>query len=159
MAAAMLKGMKFSQVVATSQQISATRSRTAKVQAVAHTLRLAAPREARLVAHYLSGSLPQRRTGVGARSLSNLPAPAATDTLHVADVDAIIADIAALSGSGSGTRRKEKLIDLFARATGNEQRLLRDLFTGQVRHGALDGVLQTAIAVAADVPVDAVRRP
>lgn len=158
MAAAMLKGMKFSQVVATSQQISATRSRTAKVQAVAHALHLAKPGEARLVAHYLSGSLPQRRTGVGARSLSNLPAPAATDTLQVADVDAIIADIAALSGSGSGARRKEMLTDLFARATADEQRLLRDLFTGQVRHGALDGVLQTAIAAAADVPVDAVRR-
>ncbi len=150
--------MRFADVVAVSARVAATTSRTAKVKAVAEALQAASPEEARLVAHYLSGSLPQRRTGVGWRSLTDLPAPADGPTLEVVDVDHVMAELAGMAGAGSAGLRKNALHDLFSRATADEAALLRGLLTGEVRQGALDGVLQAAIAQAAGVPVAAVRR-
>lgn len=150
--------MRFADVVATSEKVAATAARNAKVAAVAAALSEAGPGQARLAAYYLSGKLPQRRTGVGWRSLTNLPAPAAEPTLTLDEVDAAITHLAGLAGAGSAAQRRSALEHLYARATASEQRLLTGLFTGEVRQGALDGVLQTAIAKAAGVPVAAVRR-
>ncbi|WP_040632158.1 ATP-dependent DNA ligase [Mobilicoccus pelagius] len=150
--------MRFGEVVATSAQVGATRSRTTKTSLVADALRRAGAGEARLVASYLAGELPQRRTGVGWRSLTSLPEPADTSTVTVADVDTAITEIAALTGAGSGARRATAVAALFGRLTASEQAFLRGLLTGEVRQGALDGVLQAAVAEAADVPVAAVRR-
>ncbi len=150
--------VRLADVVATSARVGATRSRTAKIAAVAEALREAGSDAARIVAFYLSGALPQRRTGVGWRGLASLPAPAEQPTLTVAEVDAALEDISALAGTGSAGRRREAVNDLFARATADEQAFLRGLLTGEVRQGALDGVLQAAIAEAAAVPAAAVRR-
>ena len=57
-------------LVNTFDAVRATRSRKAKIAAVAASLRLAADDEVFVVATYLSGSLTQRRTGVGWRSMS-----------------------------------------------------------------------------------------
>lgn len=152
------RGAAFVDVVDTSAQVGATRSRTAKTTLVAEALRRAGPDDARLVASYLAGELPQRRTGVGWRSLTSLPDPAPEPSLSVAEVDAAITDLAALSGAGSGARRSAAVAALFGRLTAAEQTFLRGLLTGEVRQGALDGVLQAAVAQAADVPVAAVRR-
>ncbi|MDO5627165.1 MAG: ATP-dependent DNA ligase [Mobilicoccus sp.] len=148
----------FAQVVATSAEVGATRSRNAKIAAVARALREAGPDDAGIVAFYLSGTLPQRRTGVGYRSLTDLPEPAGEASLTVAEVDAALEEIAGVAGQGSAARRREAVTALFARATADEQRFLVGLLTGEVRQGALDGVLQAAIAEAADVPATAVRR-
>ncbi|GMA42044.1 DNA ligase B [Mobilicoccus caccae] len=144
--------------MATSEAVAATRSRTAKVTLVADALRAAGPEGARLAAFYLSGTLPQRRTGIGWRSLAELPAPAGEASLELGDVDEALEEISALSGAGSAGRRRAAVQAVFAAATEREQRFLRGLLTGEVRQGALDGVLQAAIAEAADVPAAAVRR-
>lgn len=154
-----------------SRQVAATRSRTQKTALVAQALREAAgaagggapgdlphPDDARLVAAYLAGSLPQRRTGIGWRSLTALPGPADAAHLSIRDVDAALTHISALAGAGSAARRTEAVAALFAALTADEQRYLADLLTGQVRQGALDGVLLAAIASAAQVPEAAVRR-
>lgn len=150
--------MQFVDVVTVSAQVAATRSRTAKTELVAEALRSAGPEGAGVAAAYLAGALPQRRTGVGWRSLTDLPEPAAAPSLTVADVDAAMQVLAGEAGSGSAGRRREALQALFAAATDDEQRFLRGLLTGEIRQGALDGVLIAAIAVAADVPDTAVRR-
>ena len=136
----------------------ATRSRKAKIAAVAASLRLSADDEVFVVATYLSGSLTQRRTGVGWRSLTDLPAPAAGPSLTVLEVDAAFETLAGVAGAGSQAERRRLLDALFGAATADEQALLRGLVTGEVRTGALEGVLVEGIATAFEVPSPVVRR-
>ena len=153
--------MLLADVVATSQAVAATASRTAKVDALAACLRRAAddgPDVVEVVASHLSGVLPQRRIGVSWRGLQSLPAPAAAPSLTVEEVDAAATRIAAIAGSGSAASRSSAVRELFARATADEQRWLRGLITGETRQGAGDGVILQAIAKAAEVPDAAVRR-
>lgn len=150
--------MRFADVVAVSSQVGATRSRNAKTELVAQALRAAEPDEVAIVASYLAGTLPQRRTGVGWRSLMERPDPAADPSLSVAEVDAAITAIAGLAGAGSAGRRTAALNELLGAMTRPEQDFVAGLLTGELRQGALDGVLVAAIAKAADVPDAAVRR-
>ncbi len=150
--------VRFADLVEVSAQVAATRSRTAKTELVAAALREADPVETRLVASYLAGTLPQRRTGVGWRALMTRPRPAAEPSLSVADVDAAIARLAGLQGAGSAARRSGSLERLLAAMTAAEQDFVSGLLTGEIRQGALDGVLVAAIAKAAAVPDSAVRR-
>ncbi|TXL57627.1 ATP-dependent DNA ligase [Aeromicrobium terrae] len=150
--------MQLIDLVATFDAVRATRSRKAKIAAVAEALRAAGDDEVLVVATYLGGSLTQRRTGIGWRSLSELPPPAPEPTLGVLEVDAAFERIAAIGGAGSQAERRQQLGALFGAATEDEQRLLAGLVTGEVRTGALEGILVEAIAAAFDVPGPVVRR-
>ena len=66
--------------------------------------------------------------------------------------------IAGLSGSGSQSAKRETLHALMGRATATEQAFLGALVGGELRQGALDGVMLDAVATAADVPAPLVRR-
>jgi DNA ligase-1 len=149
-------------VVQASAAAAATRSRKAKVATLAALLhRLPEspdPREVEVLAHHLAGSLRQRRTGLGWRGLQQLPDPAGAPTLTVLDVDEAFEQLAALAGPGSQAARAAAVADLFGSATAEEQRWLRGVVTGEVRQGALDAVVQEAVAAAAGVPLTAVRR-
>lgn len=150
--------MLLADVVAASHTASATRSRLAKTAAVADALRSAGPDDAATVAAYLSGVLPQRRIGVSWRGLSTLPEPAAEPSVTVAEVDEALTTIGHIGGAGSGATRAAAVVELFERLTADEQVYLRALVTGQVRQGALDGVMLAAIASASKVPEAEVRR-
>jgi DNA ligase-1 len=145
-------------VAATSAALAATRSRLAKRALLVDLLRRAEPAEVPVVARYLAGELRQRRTGLGWRSLQQLPEPAAAPALGVLAVDAAFERMAALSGPGSAGARTALAAEVFGAATADEQRLLRGLVTGELRQGALDALLLDAVAEAAGVPVAAVRR-
>ncbi len=148
-------------VVATSAEVAATRSRKAKVAALAGLLsrvRSADPLEVRVVTAYLAGSLLQRRTGLGWRSLQSLPVPATAPSLDVVEVHAALDRIAALAGAGSQAARAAAVTELFGAAIADEQQWLRGLVTGEVRQGALDSLVQEGLAAAGDVPLAAVRR-
>jgi DNA ligase-1 len=145
-------------LAAASEAVSGTTRRTEKVAAVAAALRAADPDEVPVVVAYLSGELRQRRTGVGWASLRDLPAPAPDPTLGVSEVDAALAEVAGLAGAGSQAERVRRVAALFGRATEPEQRLLRGLLTGELRQGALVGVMLAAVAQAAAVPLADVRR-
>src|SRR5215208_1007588 len=153
-----MTAMLLADLVSVSAAVAATRSRTAKVQAVAGALRGTDPGEAPAVVAFLSGELRQRQIGVGWSSLKDPPEPAGTASLTVAEVDDAFGRIGALSGRGSQAARRDALGALFARATADEAEFLRRLLLGDLRQGALEGVVVTAVAAAADVPVDAVRR-
>lgn len=150
--------MLLADLVGTSAAVAVTRSRRAKVQLLAACLRLAAPDELLPTVAYLSGELRQRQIGVGFASLRGLPTPASTATLTVAGLDAALERIGRQSGPGSQAARRRLLGEVFATATADEQRYLRGLLTGEVRQGALAGVMADAVAVAAEVAVADVRR-
>lgn len=150
--------MLLEELTAISQAVSETSSRTAKIERLADTLRRLEPGEIAVGVAYLSGELRQRQIGVGYRSLRDLPAPAEAATLTVAEVDAACERIGGLAGPGSQAARREALVALYARATSPEQRFLGRLLTGELRQGAQEGVMVEAVARAAGVPRDAVRR-
>jgi DNA ligase-1 len=149
--------MLLAEVVATSTAVGATRSRKAKAAALAETLARAGD-EAETVTSYLAGSLRQRRTGLGWRSMQALPSPADSSSLTVGEVHEAFEHIAGLSGAGSQTARAAATAQLFGRATADEQRWLRGLVTGEVRQGALDSLVQEGLAAAGGVPLASVRR-
>lgn len=151
--------MHLEDVVTTSAAVAATRSRKAKTIAIADLLRGAAPQDVRAVVAWLSGETLQGRLGIGWRTLSGARAhAAASPTWTVAEVDSLLDELAVTSGAGSVKRRKDLLGSLFERATSGEQDFLIRLLTGEVRQGALEGVMTEAIATASDLPVDVVRR-
>jgi DNA ligase-1 len=147
-------------VASTSLNVGSTSSRLTKVAHIAELLRRAAP-DPKLVAiivSWLSGELPQRQIGVGWASLRSRP-PAATDpALIVTDVDATFSEIGAVSGKGSQARRAELVAGLFAAATETEQTFLLRLLGGELRQGALAGVMADAVAKAAGISAAAVQR-
>ncbi|MHC1559914.1 ATP-dependent DNA ligase [Actinomycetospora sp. C-140] len=149
------------EVVAASGEVAATRSRKAKTTALATLLASLDPDEIRPATAWLAGEMLQGRTGIGWRTLQGVsPEPAETSTLTVTDVDAALDRLAALAGSGTGVgaRRAEELGALFGAATGDEGRFLVRLLGGELRQGALEGIMIEAVAAAAEVPADAVRR-
>ncbi len=137
-----------------------TSSRLTKVAHIAELLRRAAP-DPKLVAiivSWLSGELLQRQIGVGWAALRSRPDAATDPTLTVAAVDATFTEIGAVSGKGSQARRAELVAGLFAAATDTEQTFLLRLLGGELRQGALAGVMADAVAKAADIPAAAVQR-
>ncbi|MEM8619293.1 MAG: ATP-dependent DNA ligase [Actinomycetota bacterium] len=149
----------FAELAATSDRVAATSKRNAKVAALAELLPLLEPAEVRPATAFLVGSTTLGRVGVGWASIGALDAaPAQSPSLAILDVQMAIENLAAATGEGSMAQRRALLDALFARATVPEQRLLRAILGGELRQGALDGVLASAIAAAADVPVGAVRR-
>lgn len=150
--------MLLADLVATSQAVSATRSRKAKAEALAAALRRADADELETVVAYLGGTLRQRRTGLGWRGLTDLPPPATEPSLGVSEVHEAFEAISAIAGTGSQALRRAAVADLFGRATADEQVWLRGLVTGEVRQGALDAQVQEAVAAVAGVPLASVRR-
>jgi len=145
-------------LASTSEAVASTRSRLAKVEAIAGCLRRAAPGEVAIAVSYLSGELRQRRTGVGWAALRELPEPAGSPTLDVDDVDGAFARVERAGGAGSAGVRRTELAQLFGRATAAEQRFLARLAGGELRQGALAGLMTDAVARAAGVDVAAIRR-
>ena len=151
--------MLFTEVVAASAAVGATRARTAKAATLAALLRAATPAEVEPATAWLAGEARQGRIGTGWRTLSGIDAPpAAEPTLTVEAVDTTLDALAATAGTGSTKRRAELLHGLFAAATREEQRFLTTLLGGELRHGALEGVMLEAVATAAEVPAAVVRR-
>jgi DNA ligase-1 len=146
-------------VVVTSAAVAATRSRTTKAGAIAELLRRAGPDEIAAVTAWLAGETRQGRLGVGWRTLSRMAGtPAPEPSLTVAEVDQILTELAGAAGPGSTARRDALVAALLSAATEDEQQFLVRLLTGELRQGALEGVVLDAVAVAADVPAAVVRR-
>ncbi len=150
--------MLFERLAATSRAVAAIRSRNAKRDLLADLLAEAGPDDVELTVSYLGGSLRQRRTGVGWRSLADLPPPAREATLEVLTVDAAFEAMSRLSGPGSAAARSAAVADLFGRATELERGFLVGLVSGELRQGALDALVQEGLAAAYHVPVATIRR-
>jgi DNA ligase 1 len=147
-------------VAMTSAEVGGSASRLAKIARIADLLSRAKsdPTLVAIIVSWLSGELPQRQIGVGWAALRSLPPAAAQPSLNVIDVDATFSAIGTVSGKGSQARRAKLVAGLFASATETEQTFLRRLLTGELRQGALAGVMADAVAAAAKIPAAAVRR-
>ncbi|OBK72575.1 ATP-dependent DNA ligase [Mycobacterium sp. 1165178.9] len=147
-------------VATTSDDVGSTSSRLIKVARIADLLTRAAPDAAvvAIVVSWLSGELRQRQIGVGWAALRSRPPAASHPSLTVAGVDATFSDIGAVSGKGAQARRAALLRALFAAATDAEQMFLLRLLGGELRQGALAGIMADAVAKAAGVPAAAVQR-
>ena len=150
--------MLLSEIAEVSRAVAGTSARLAKIELLAAALREAGPLEVPIAVAYLSGELPQRQIGVGWAALRDGFAPAPAPTLTLSEVDSGFSAIGAVSGKGSAAARKALVGELFGRATADEQRFLVGLLSGELRQGALEGVMTEAVARAADVPVAEVRR-
>ena len=151
--------MLLADVVATSDSVTSTRARSTKVAALADLLGRLAPDEIEAVVGFLIGEPRQGRTGVGWATVSRLEVtPAAVPTLTIADVDRALDQIQTTTGSGSAASRQHILGDVFGRATTAETDFLRRLLVGELRQGALAGLMGDAVARAAAVPATLVRR-
>jgi DNA ligase-1 len=153
-----MASMLLAEIARTSAEVAATSSRRAKTSRLAECLGRASPEEIATAVSYLSGELPQGTVGIGWAALRDLPPAASEAGLELLEADATVSRIQAISGKGSQATRREELGALFAHATEEEQRLLTGLFLGELRQGALEGVMADAVAKAAGVPVAAVRR-
>jgi DNA ligase 1 len=147
-------------LVETSQRVGATSARLTKVRELATFLRALPPGEIALAVRYLSGEIPQGRIGIGYSVLKSAAAhtPATQPSLGIAELDRALTALAAVKGAGSAARRTQALQELFARTTCAEHQFILRLMVGELRQGALAGVMVDAIAAAAEIPVAQVRR-
>ena len=151
--------MLLARVVAASTEVAATSSRRAKVAALAAAFRDAGIEDVPAVTAWLAGEMLQGRTGVGWRLLRTIRVEhAAEPTLTVAHVDATLDRLGTFSGRHVTRERTAVLAELFAAATTDEAWFLVRLIGGELRQGALEGLMVEGVAAAAEVDADAVRR-
>jgi DNA ligase-1 len=147
------------QVVDTSSRVAATRARNEKIAAIAALLRELAVDEIEPAVGFLIGDVRQGRVGIGWATLSTVDVAGATHaTITVHEVDTAISTLQGTTGSGSAEKRRDVLRALMSRATTAEVDFLRRLLLGELRQGALAGLMSDAIARAAEVPAPVVRR-
>jgi ATP-dependent DNA ligase I len=146
-------------VVAASEDVTSTGSRSGKVAILADLLRRLDAAEVPIAVGLLSGAPRQGRVGIGYSTIHGIDQePAGDPSLTVGDLDRAIADVQAARGPGSTVARKELLGALLGRATEQEAGFIKRLFTGELRQGALAGVMADSVAKAAGVSSEATRR-
>ena len=155
--------MLLSDIVRTSQQVTQTQGRLEKIARLSACLRNLAPDgpdEIAIGVNMLAGRLRQGNIGMGAATLYAMePDKTATHpSLTLKHVDQAIEALARTTGSGSGAERRRLLAALLSQGTPDEQHFLKRLLLGELRQGALEGIMVEAIAHAADIPASAIRR-
>jgi len=151
--------MLLQSLVQTSAAVAATSGRLAKITLLADLLKQANPDEIELAIAYLSGTIRQSKAGVGWATLNKARSHVGTSArLHVRDVDETLEKISKTAGKGSAGEKQRLLSELFSRATAEEQDFLFRLITGELRQGALEGIMVEALAKARDLPANEVRR-
>ncbi len=151
--------MLLNALVTTSIQVAATSGRLAKITLLADLLKQASPDEIELAIAYLSGTIRQSKVGVGWATLQKAKTHVGTSArLHLRDIDGTLEKIATTSGKGSASEKQRLLTDLFSNATAAEQDFLFRLLTGELRQGALEGIMVEALAKARELPASDVRR-
>jgi DNA ligase-1 len=146
-------------VVSASQEVAVTSARSRKIAILAELLRRLEPDEVPICVGFLAAAPRQGRIGIGYSTIYGIPPqPAHEPSLTVHDVDEAISQIEVATGPGSTHKRKQLLTDFLARATEPEDEFLRHLFTGELRQGALAGLMADAVAKAAGVSGELARR-
>lgn len=152
--------MLLRELVTTSAAVAAESGRRGKTASLAALLGRLAPDEIAVAIAFLSGDTRQGRLGVGPAAIWEARAtpPVETPALELLEVDQVFERLARLSGPGSADERVRLLRSLLGRATAAEQDFLQRLLFGELRQGALEGVLLEAVALAGGVPAAALRR-
>ena len=147
------------ELVTASQEVAATSARSKKVAVLTELLGKLDADEISVAAGFLAGTPRQGRVGIGYATIHGVQGERADEpSLTIGDIDRAISEIERTTGGGSANKRKQILGELFARATPDEADFLRRLFTGELRQGALAGLMIDAIAKTAKVPGELARR-
>lgn len=147
------------ELVEVAAAVAATRSRNAKVELIAGLLRRLRPSEVPAAVGFLAGEPRQGKIGIGWAGLTAVPWNAASSpSLTITDLDRLLTKIEETTGSGSRDERTHTLSDFLSLGTPEEGDFVRRLLVGELRQGALGGVMTDSVAAAAQVPSSAVRR-
>jgi DNA ligase-1 len=143
-----------------SGRVAGTAARREKIRILATLLGAVPAAELEVATAWVSGTLRQPKLGLGWATIqAAMPgAAAAAASVELAEADAVLDRIAAAAGKGSADLRRRLLAELLARLTAEEQRFLAALLVGELRQGALEGVVVEAVAHAAGLPAAEVRR-
>src|SRR5215218_8614928 len=146
-------------VVAASREVTDTSSRSRKIKILAELLSRLDHSEVAPTVGFLAGMPRQGRVGIGYSTIYGIEQPPASQaSLTIDDLDRTIAAVKYTTGSGSATKRKQILRNLLERATQPEAAFVKRLFTGELRQGALAGLMVDAVAKAAGVSGPIARR-
>jgi DNA ligase-1 len=150
---------RLAELVRVSNQVAATASRLAKIRELADFLKPLGREEIGIALPYLSGDIRQGKLAVGYAALQSSRSRAApAPSLALAEVDAVFEKLKKVKGKGAAEQRAALLRELLQRATPDEQDFLVRLIVGELRQGALEGIMVEAVAAAADLPAADVRR-
>src|SRR3954451_19140384 len=153
--------MLLASVVETSRRVAETTGRLEKIRRLAALLQSLSPEEIDIAVAFLSGSYRQPKLNIGYAALqaASDSGSATAPSLTLAEADAAFESIAGVvAGKGSTAERQRVLRELFSRATAEEQRFLFRLVMGELRQGAVEGLMLEAVARAAGMPAEGVRR-
>jgi DNA ligase-1 len=152
--------MRLGQLVEASEKISMNRSKGQKIVLIAELLRQARGDDLVLAAHYMSGRLPQGRLGIGWKTLESatIDLSETPQALSLQEIDAYFETISGDTGAGSTGRKTRLLRELLSRAHVRERAFLSRLITGEIRQGALDGLVLDAIARASSLAPERIRQ-
>ncbi len=157
--------MGLEKLATVSASIAGERARLKKIELLSLFLQDVSPRELPIAVKYLLGELTQGKIGLGAATIRQAWAAAESGANHeftadlsLTEVDAAFGRIAAVQGKGSQARRVEMLQELLARATETTRSFLARLILGEMRHGALEGLVMEAVAKATGLPPEKIRR-
>ncbi len=143
-----------------SERVSATTKKKEKASLLAHFLREAKGKEIFLVAFYLSGELPQGRLGIGWAALQEALRGASFEPnpLSLMNLDLYFESIATEKGPGSSGRKVQTLREILSRSEEREKEFLIKLIMGEIRQGALEGLILEALVQATSAPINLLRR-
>jgi DNA ligase-1 len=142
-----------------SARIAASASRLIKIRELAQCLRRLEAGEIEIAIPFLSGETRQGKLALGHATLSEARGePAASASLSLRDVDSAFDALKGARGKGAAQRRSTLLKSLFEKATAQEQDFLFRLVVGELRQGALEGLMLEGVAAAAGLPPADVRR-
>jgi DNA ligase-1 len=149
--------VRLSELVEASEKVAATSRRLEKVDVLARLLRRLEAAETGVAVSYLCGGPPQGKLGIAYRSLQAAMQieTTADPSLGLLEVDRRLEAIAA---APARSVKLGLLQDLMGVSSGAERRFLAALLTGELRQGALEGLMVDAVAKAALIPPERVRR-
>jgi DNA ligase-1 len=151
--------MLLANIVEASRRVSETSKRLEKTALLADVLKQLTPEEIEPAVAYLSGAPRQGRMGIGYATLhGSMPEPSAAASLEILQVDRLFDQMAGVKGSGAEQRKRFLLGEIFRHATRQEQEFLFHLIGGELRQGALEGIMLDALAKATNLPLERIRR-
>ncbi len=151
--------MLFAKLVETSGRVAKTSKRLEKTDLLSTLLRQLQPNEVEIAVAYLSGATRQGRIGIGYATLRDAASESADQpSLEILEVDRALDELAAVRGPGAEARRRDALKQLLVRAMREEQQFFTGLLMGEIRQGALEGIMLDALAKASGIPGDRIRR-
>lgn len=147
-------------LVEVSEKVGSTTRKKEKVSILASFLKPARGREIALAASYLAGRIPQGRLGVGWATLQEAlkGLTERVQPLSLMEVNQTFQKISDESGPGSAEEKVRHLRELFSGGGKEEKDFLIRLILGEIRQGALEGLILEAIAGASSVPPERVRQ-